>query len=228
MFFWPDDGHSVLRAGTVTFRRPGLSAPRDEAVPALKLNSRRRIMGYTVPLLNMPLGISKAYEIYLGFQAGLRMNTPEFLNDIILLSLSLGITLLIPSYAPMYTSRYSLTGAGLRISRILKRTVTIPYGSIERMELYIRNEKRGKPSKEAVQYAKDAIITMRRTGFKFHDYTNAEENIALLFGPENKVYMVSPAYPKAFAQKLRKKAGRIPVRIVELTPRGKRIQDLAS
>ena len=205
-----------------------MSAPRDEAVPALKLNSRRRIMGYAVPLLNLPLGILKAYEIYLGLQAGLPMNTPEFLNDIILLSLSLGITLLIPSYAPMYTSRYTLTGACLRISRILKRTATIPYTSIERMELYIRDEKRGKPSEEAVQYAKDAIITMRRAGFKFHDYTNAEENIALIFGEANRVYMISPAYPKAFAQKLRKKVGRLPVRTVELTPRGKRIQDLAS
>jgi hypothetical protein len=125
----------------------------------------------------------------------------------------------------MYTSRYTLTGAGLRISRILKRTTTIPYKSIERIELYIRDEKRGKPSKEAVQYATDAIITMRRTGFKFHDYTNAEENIALIFGETNRVYMISPSYPKAFAQKLRKRARRIPVRIIELTPRGKRIQD---
>lgn len=182
-------------------------------------------MGYAVPLLNLPLGIFKAYEIYLGLQAGLPMNTPEFLNDIVLLSLSLGITLLIPSFAPMYTSRYTLTGAGLRISRILKRTATIPYGSIERIELYIRDEKRGKPSKEAVQYATDAIITMRRTGFKFHDYTNAEENIALIFGETNRVYMISPSYPKAFAQKLRKRTRRIPVRIIELTPRGKRIQD---
>jgi hypothetical protein len=40
--------------------------------------------------------------------------------------------------------------------------------------------------------------------------------------------MISPAYPKAFAQKLRKKVGRLPVRMIEFTPRGKRTIDLST
>ncbi len=203
-----------------------MSASRDEAIPALELDRRRRILGYVVPAINLPYFALKIYEIYLGLQAGMPVNSPDFLNDLILLSLSLGLTILIPSFAPVYESRYWFTEAGLRISRVLKRKITVPYSSVEMVELYTRDEKRGKASPEAVKAAKETINTMRRTGFKFVDFTNAEESIALIYGEGNKVYMISPAYPKAFAQKLRKKVGRLTVRIIELTPRGKRTIDL--
>ena len=205
-----------------------MSASRDEAIPALELDRRRRILGYLVPAINLPYFIIKIHEIYLGVQAGMRLNSPEFLNDLILLSLSVGLTILIPSFAPVYTSRYRFTGEGLEITRMLKRKVSIPYPTIEAAELYIRDQKRGEPSKEAIRDAKETINAMRKTGFKFHDYTNSEENIALIFGEGSRVYMISPAYPKAFAQKLRKKVGRLTVRMVELTPRGKRTVELAT
>jgi hypothetical protein len=203
-----------------------LSADRDEAIPALELDRRRRILGYVVPAINLPYFALKFYEIYNRLQAGMPMNSPDFLNDLILLSLSIGLVILIPSFAPIYASRYWFTGAGLSISRFLKRKITVPYSSVEMVELYIRDEKRGKVSQEAVKAAKENINTMRRTGFKFVDFTNAEESIALVFVEGNKVYMISPAYPKAFAQKLRKKVGRLPVRMIEITPRGKRTIDL--
>jgi len=205
-----------------------LSAARDEAIPALELDRRRRILGYVVPAINLPYFALKIYEIYLGLQTGMQLNSPDFLNDLIMLSLIIGLTLLIPSFAPVYTSRYWFTGTGLRISRFLKRKITVPYSTVEMVELYTRDEKRGKASQEAVKAAKEAINTMRRTGFKFVDFTNAEESIALIFGETNKVYMISPAYPKAFAQKLRKKVGRLPVRMIEFTPRGKRTIDLST
>ncbi len=205
-----------------------MRAARDEAIPALELDRRRRVLGYVVPAINLPYFAWKIYETYLGLQAGMQLNSPEFLNDLIMLSLIIGLTLLIPSFAPVYTSRYWFMGTGLRISRFLKRKITVPYSSVEMVELYTRDEKRGKASQEAVKAAKENINTMRRTGFKFVDFTNAEESIALIFGETNKVYMISPAYPKAFAQKLRKKVGRLPVRMIEFTPRGKRTIDLST
>jgi hypothetical protein len=219
--------NSVLNFLIVYLRRTGLSAARDEAVPALKLQNRRRLLGYLVPLINLPLLLVKAQEIYTSASSGLQWNTPEFLNDIFLLLLGLGVVLLLPSFAPVYASSYALTGTGLKISRFMKRKVTLPYPGIERIELHLRDEKRGEPSQEALKYSRDSINQLRKAGFKFADYTNDEANVTLLFS-ENKVYMISPAYPKVFANKLRKRIGRLPVRIVHLTPRGKRIQDQAS
>jgi hypothetical protein len=202
-----------------------LTAPREEAVPALKLDNRRRLLGYLVPLMNLPLFIFKAYEVYVAISTGTPWNTPDFLNDLILLTMSLGINFYVTGFVPVYTSSYALTGTGLKISRFMRRTTTLPYAEIARTELYIRDEKRGKPSKEAIKTVKDSINELRQAGFKFADHTNAEESIALLFC-ESKVYMISPAYPKAFANKLRRRVGSLPVRIVELTPRGKRTKDL--
>lgn len=203
----------------------GLSAARDEAVPALKLQNRRRLLGYLVPLINLPLLLVKAQEILTSASSGLQWNTPEFLNDIFLLLLGLGIVFFLPSFVPVYTSSYALTGSGLKISRFMKRKVTLPYPGIERIELHLRDEKRGEPSQEALKYSRDSINQLRKAGFKFADYTNDDTAIALLI-TESSVYLLSPKYPKAFTQKLRKRVGKLPVKMVELTARGKRIRQI--
>lgn len=206
--------------------RTGLSNTREEVVPALKLIRRRRILGYVIPLLNLPLFLVNAYDIFLRISRGIPWNNPDFINDFIILILSLGISLFLPSIAPVYTSNYTMTANGLKITRFMKRTATLSYSSISRIDLYIRDEKKGNLSQDALKYSKESINELRRAGFRFVDYTNAESSIALIFY-ENKVYMISPAYPKVFSQKLKKKIGKLPIRIITLTHRGKRIQEQA-
>lgn len=225
-FRLPRDECTVFRLEIIPFYRLRLSSPRDEAVPALPLSSRRRYLGYLIPLLNIPLFAWKAYEVSLRLSAGMQWNNIDVLNDLILLAMSLGLGLLLPWWAPVYGSRHWLTSTGVKIARFLKSTITIPYPSIARVEVYIRNRRAEGVSKEAIRYAKESVRVMRQSGFKFTDYTNAEDAIVLLLS-ESRIYMFSPAYPKAFIQKLRKRVRRLSVKMAELTPKGKRVKELA-
>jgi hypothetical protein len=204
-----------------------LSSPRDEAVPALPLSSRRRYLGYIIPLLNIPLFAWKAYDVFRGLSAGIQWNSFDVLNDVLLLAISLCMGFLLPWWAPIYTSRYWFTNEGLKIARVLKGATTIPYSSIVKAEVYIRNRRSESVSKEAIRYAKESVSVMRQSGFKLTDYTNAEDAIVLLIS-ENRICMLSPAYPKAFIQKLKKRVRRLPIKMVELTPKGKRVKELDS
>jgi hypothetical protein len=186
---------------------------------------RRRYLGYFILLVNLPLLIWKAYEVAVGLSAGAQLGSPDIVNDLVLLASSVALVFFFPRWLPVYASRYWLTETGLKISRLLKGTFTIPYASIARAEIYVKDKKRGKVSKEAMQYAREASDSLRKTGFKFTDYTNDDDAIVLLISG-NRVYLISPAYPKAFAQKLRKRVGDLPVKMVELTPRGKRVREI--
>ena len=142
-----------------------MSSPRDEAVPALPLSSRRRYLGYIIPLLNIPLFAWKAYEVFLSLSAGMQWNSFNVLNDVLLLAMSLCMGFLLPWWAPVYASRYWLTNRGLKIARFLKGTITIPYPSIVRAEVYIRNQRAESVSKEAIRYAKESVSVMKQSGF---------------------------------------------------------------
>lgn len=194
-------------------------------MPALQLSSRRRYLGYLIPLLNIPLFAWKAYQVSLSLSAGVQWNTFDFLNDLILLAMSLALGLLLPWWVPVYTNRYWFTGTGVKIVRFLKGTVTISYSSIARAEVYMKNRQGVEASNGVIQYAKESVGAMMKSGFKFTDYTNAEDAIVLLISG-NRIYMLSPAYPRAFIQKLRKRVRRLPVKMVELTPKGKRVKEL--
>ena len=61
-------------------------------------------------------------------------------------------------------------------------------------------------------------------GFKFIDYTNNKTKIALIHTGE-KIYMITPANPRSFAQKLGKRIRRLIVKTVTLTPKGIRVKD---
>ena len=202
-----------------------MTVVREEAVPALPLNTKRRLMGYIVPAMNLPLIMLKLYEMATKLRAGIPWNTPEFFNDIIILVLSIALTITIPNVSPVYTSKIVITKSGLKISRILKRTVMIPYDRMNRVVLYVRNEKEGSPSKKAIESAKEKINALKRSGFKFNDYTN-DERIIALFYVENSVYVISPAYPKAFIQKIKKRVRNLHVELIELTSRRERIRNL--
>ncbi len=192
---------------------------------ALPLSRRRRLLGYMIPLLNLPLFSLKAYQTYVHLSSGMPVNSPEFFNDIIILGLSLSLGLLLPWWAPVYESRYWLTREGVTIKRLLRSAVTISYKSIVRAEIYIREQSTGEVSKEAVRYAKEAVGALKRSGFKFSDYTNAEESIVLLL-TERRVYMLSPENPRPFIKRVRRRVQRLPVKLVELTSKGKRVREV--
>ena len=199
----------------------------EEEIHTLPLDKTRRILGYVVPIMNFPLLAWKIYEITTGLSLGsLKLNSVDFLNDLIMISLSLVLLILIPQFSPIYPSQYWFTPTGLKIKRTLKGTKTLAYKTITRVDLYLREEKDGKPSKEALKYTRDSINDLREAGFKFIDFTNSELRIALVFSGD-KVYMITPAYPKAFVQKLKRRTGKIKERTVELTPRGKRVRENA-
>jgi len=201
-----------------------MSEAQAEEVPALPLATRRRALGILIPLINMPLFTLNLYETIMMAFAGTPLNSLDFLNSAVFTLITLGLGLLLPWWAPVYQSRYSLDSSGLRISRLLKKTLVIPYKRIERAEVYIREE--GKISEDADKYAKDSAANLRKTGFKFSDYTNAESNIVLLISG-NKIYMMSPEKPKSFIKSLKKRAPKLTVKLVELNERGKTVQELA-
>ena len=178
-----------------------------------------------IPLLNLPLFSLKAYQTYVRISAGMPVNSPEFFNDLIILGLSLSLGLLLPWWAPIYESRYGLTQEGVTIKRLLRGRVTIPYRSIARAEIYIRNLSTGEVSQEALRYAKDSVAALRSSGFKFSDYTNSEEAIVLLV-TERRIYMLSPEDPRSFLKRVRRRVEKLPVKLVELTSKGKRIREL--
>ncbi len=94
------------------------------------------------------------------------------------------LLLLIPHPSPLHTNHYWLTPKRLNKTRTLKGTKILRFDTIGRLGLYIRDERRGKPSKEALQYARDQINKRRKDGFKFIDYTNNETKIALIYTGE--------------------------------------------
>lgn len=202
-----------------------MGASREEVVPALELISRRRYLGYIIFFVNLPLLLWNIFDSYQKLAAGMQWNSSEFVSEAIIIAISLGMTFVLPYMIPVFKSKYWLTDEGLKISRLFKGKVTVPYSSIARAEIYVKDEREGKPSSEVMQYSKEAASELRKSGFKFADYTNDDTTIVLLIS-ESSVYLLSPRYPKAFAQKLRKRVGKLPVKMVELTSRGKRIKQI--
>ena len=201
-----------------------MTAPREESVPALPLSRRRRLLGYMIPLLNLPLFTLKIYQTWVHLSSGVPVNSLEFFNDIVLLGLTFSLGFILPWWAPIYESRYGLTHEGVTIKRPLRGSTVIPYRSIVRAEIYIKKKPTSVVSKDALRYAKGTVEALKRSGFKFSDYTNAEETIVLLL-TENRVYMMSPEKPKSFIKRLRRHIPKLYVRLVELTSKGKRVRD---
>lgn len=216
--------YTVLSWEVVSPCRPGLSAPRGEAVPALRLIGRRRFLGYFIFLVNLPVMAWNAYKVALDLSAGMQLSSPDLLNELVLLASSFCLSFVLPWWLPVFTSKYWFTGDGVKISRFFKGTVTMPYSAIARAEVYVKDERKGKASQEAMRYAKESASALRKSGFKFADYTNDDSTIVLLVG-EKSVYLLSPKYPKAFVQKLRKRVGKLPAKMVELTPKGQRVRN---
>lgn len=181
------------------------------------------LLGYIIPAVNLPLFLYNVYQTALHLQEGMVIGSQMFWEDIIVLVSTLFLTWAIPRFFPVYTSKYVLTPDGFKISRLLRKAVTIPYKEINRVEVYIRVD--DEISKAATEYATDQSANLRKSGFKFIDYTNAEDIIMNMF-VDNSIYMISPEKPKTLLKELKRRNKRLTARIIELTRRGKRIQDL--
>ena len=196
-----------------------------EEIESLPLIRRRRLLGYMIPAVNVPLFLYNVYQTFLHYQEGiLIVGSSVFWEDIIVLISTMFLTLAIPRFFPVYASKYFMTNDGLEIKRFLRGSEKIPFKEIDRVEVYIRVDE--DISKDATEYATDQSAILRKSGFKFIDYTNAENVIMNLF-MEKAIYMISPAKPKSLLKELKRKNKRLTARIVELTKRGKKIQDLS-
>lgn len=181
------------------------------------------LLGYIIPMVNLPLFIYNVYETAVHLQGGMLIGSQMFWEDIIVLASTLFLTIAIPRFFPVYTSKYKMTGEGLILSRFLRKTTVISYKEIDRVEVYIRADK--EINDKATDYATDQSANLRKSGFKFVDYTNAEGIIMNLF-VDRSIYMISPEKPRALLKELKRKNKRLTARIIELTKRGTKIQDL--
>ena len=194
-----------------------------EEIPTTELVMRRRLLGYLIPAFNMPLFGYNLYQTYLNVKGGMNMNSLAFVEAAFVTLSSLFLALAIPWFFPVYKSTYRLGAEGLTITRALKRKVVLPYRDIDRAEVFMRVDK--EISEEAKKYAMDSSSTYRKSGFKFKDYTNTEDTIMNLFVGLD-IYMISPSKPKTLLRDLKKRNKKFSAKIVELTQRGKRIQEL--
>ncbi len=193
-------------------------------IPSLPLVQRRKLLGYMIPAFNLPLFLYNVYQVIVHFQQGMLIGSQMFWEDFVVLILTAFLTYSIPKIFPVYASKYSHKSDGISIKRLLHKEVFLPYKSIDRAEAYIRVDK--EISQQATNYATEQSSVLRKSGFKFKDYTNSDATILNLF-VEKDIYMLSPEKPKALIKELKRKNKRLSARIVELTQRGKRVQDLS-
>ena len=194
-------------------------------IESLPLIRRRRLLGYMIPAVNVPLFLYNVYQTFQHYQEGiLIVGSAVFWEDIIVLISTLFLTFAIPRFFPVYASKYFMNKDGIEVKRFLRGSEKISFKEIDRVEVYIRVDE--EISKDATDYATDQAAILRKSGFKFIDYTNAENVIMNLF-MEKAIYMISPAKPKSLLKELKRSNKRLTARIVELTSRGKKIQDLS-
>mgnify|MGYP006293060163 FL=1 len=181
------------------------------------------MLGYAIPLINGPLILYNLYTMYIHFQQGMAIGDSQFVEDLVVIISALFMSFVIPTLFPVYKSTYKLGKNSVILSRFLKGKVEIGYKEIDRAEVFIRETP--EISEDAKEYALDSSRDLRKSGFKFKDFTNNEDIIMNLFSGQ-KIFMISPAKPKALLKKLKKRNKKLTAKIVELNERGKRIQEL--
>ena len=198
-------------------------AEQNEYVEALPLIQKRRLLGIIIPAINIPFLAFNVYQIITLYLSGAPMNSEEFYSSALLTVVTLILGVGLPQWIPVYPSKYTFEENGLKISRLLKRSITLQYKEIARTEVYLRAP--GEIPEDAIKYTSDNAENLRKTGFGFVDFTNSEANIVLLMSGR-KIYMISPAKPRAFLKSLKKRAPKLTAKIVELNAKGKTIQEL--
>jgi hypothetical protein len=187
--------------------------------------TKRKILGIIIPLFNVPLFFWNLWQTIIELQSGMKINQIEFFESLILLISTLGISFFIPRMFPVYRTEYFLGETTIKLSRFLRGELKIAIKEIERVELFMRLDM--EISEDAKKYAMDSSANLRKAGFKFKDYTNAEDIILNLFSGQE-IYMISPKQPKTLIKELKKRNKKLSAKIVELHRRGKRIQELGN
>jgi len=198
-------------------------AEQNEQVEALPLIQKRRILGLIIPAINLPFFAFNAYRTATLYLSGVPLNSEDLYSSALLTVVTFALIYALPQWFPVYTSKYTLEEKGLKIDRLLKSSVILPYSEIARAEVYIREP--GEIPEDAIEYTKVNAEKLRKTGFGFVDFTNSESNIVLIMSGR-KIYMISPAKPKAFLKSLKKRAPKLTAKIIELNAKGKTIQEL--
>jgi hypothetical protein len=196
---------------------------QNEQVEALPLIQKRKLLGIIIPAINLPFFVFNAYRTVTLYLAGAPLNSEDFYSSAVLTVATLVLAVFLPQWVPVYASKYTLAENGLKIGRMLKHSITLSYKDIVRAEVYIREP--GEIPEDAIAYTRDNAEKLRKTGFGFVDFTNSESNIVLLMSGR-KIYMISPAKPRAFLKSLKKRAPKLTAKIVELNAKGKNIQEL--
>ncbi len=189
----------------------------------MPLMAKRRSLGIIIPAINIPFLIYNVYRVITLYLSGAPLNGEDFYSSALLAVATFILAVMLPRWVPIFTSKYTLEEGDLKLSRLLTPSVILPYPEIARAEVYIREP--GEIPQEAINYTKDNAAKLQKTGFGFVDYTNDEANIVLLMAGR-KIYMISPAKPRAFLKSLKKRQPKLTAKIVELNAKGKTIQEL--
>jgi len=213
--------NTILSVEKIILWRFNVKDTWEESIPHANLGNRRKVLCLMIYGFNIPLFLGKAYELIVRVQQGVPLDSSIFLLDLILTASLLGIIIYLPTLLPVFASSYWFTKDGIKISRLLKKTLTLPYRSISKIEIYEKSKRGGEIPKKIIRYAKESINKLRDVGFRLHDYSNYDDCITILLSGE-KIYLISPSSPRVFAQKVHKRAEKIPIQMVELTPKGER------
>jgi hypothetical protein len=198
-------------------------AEPNEPIEALPLIMKRKLLGIGIPALCIPFFFINAYLSFVLLSHGTPPNSADFIGSIIVTLVSIGVGFFLPWWTPVYQSTYIFEPSGVRINRFLRSSILLPYKSLVRAEVYTREP--GDVSADAINYTKESADVLKKSGLGFVDYTNSEANIVLLVSG-TKIYMISPAKPKAFLKSLKRRAPKLTAKIVELNAKGKNIQEL--
>jgi hypothetical protein len=193
----------------------------EESIPHANLGNRRKVLFLMIYGFNIPLFLGKVYELIIKVQQGISLSSSILFLDLILIASLLVFIIYLPTLLPVFASNYWFTKDGIKISRLLKKTLTLPYRAISKIEIYEKSKRGGEIPKKVTRYAKESINNLRDVGFKLHDYSNDDDCITILLS-EEKIYLISPSSPRVFAQKVQKRAKKIPIQMVEITSRGER------
>lgn len=213
--------NTILRVEKTSLGRLNVNDTWEESIPHINRGNRRKVLCLMIYGINIPLLLGKGYDIIVKVQQGVPLSSSTMIIDFIMAVILLGMIIHFTTLMPVFTSSYWFTTDGIKISRLLKKTLNLPYRTISKIEIYEKSKRGEEIPKKIIRYAKESINNLRDVGFKMDDYSNDDDSVAILISGE-KIYLISPSYPRVFAQKVQKRAKKIPIKLVEITSKGKR------
>jgi hypothetical protein len=198
---------------------------QEEEIQAEPIDRTRRLLGYMLIVVNLPLMLLKLYEVYLKYIEGYPWTQTELILDVVILVINIVFVIYLPRVLPLYPSKYVLGEKGVKLSRFMRPNTIAEYKYMIRAELYIPKKGRIDENKNLEMLARTQLNDLRNSGFSQQDFTNDMKNVVLLISG-NAIYALSPAYPRAFLNKLRKRKSGLPAKQIEVRKKGRRETDI--